>query len=336
MPTENKTSIAKEGETPVQEITDAEAVEVSLVDRPANQEPFLLIKSADGKVEALKLPIDAEGILALTKSLGDSGEHLSKLSAIVAEAVSEEGATFPDSLTAEITKAVELLGEHYKPTEVEKTKEETEETEDLEKNLDPITAFMVTVQAIREKLSDIRFDLEDDPTGALVGMQQVMGMLQNAITSYPSAIATSSSPTTFAMAADDLAKCRESLPASEVKEVQETVKLLKQLEIAIRPSASIQKSFDEYRTAAESRETALRSQNQRLRKALKEAVTLASARVTPLTKSLGEEPRPTPQSTAEGVLSHSTPNAAQSEPVHWGLDLAAEIEAEERAAKGGH
>lgn len=334
MTTENKTQIAKEGDAPaVQEITDPEAVEVSLVGRPANQEPFLLIKSASGEGEQLKLPIDAEGILALAKRLSCSGEHLSKLSAIVVGAVSEEGATFPESLTAEITKAVELLGEHYKPTEVEKTETESAETEDLEKNLDPITAFMVTVQAIREKLSDIRFDLEDDPNGALVGMQQVMGMLQNAITSYPSAIATTASPTAFALAADDLAKCRAELPESEVKEVLETVKLLKQLEVAIRPSASIQKSFDEYRTAAKSREAALKEQNQRLRKALKEAVTLASARVTPLTKSLGTEPRPTPQSTGEGVLSQTSP--AQPETVHWG-DLAAEVEAEEQAAKGGH
>lgn len=335
MPTDKKTPIAKEGAKPVQEITDAEAVEVSLVDRAANQESFLLIKSADGS-EELKLPIDAKGILALAKSLGDAGEHLGKLSGIVARAVSAEGATFPESLTAEIKKAVELLGDHYKPAEVEKSEEPAEETADLEKNLDPVTAFMVTVQAIREKLRDVRSALEGDPQGALGHLQQTLSMLQNAITSYPSAIATSNAPqTTFAMAADDLAKCREEMPESDVKEVQETNQLLKQLEYAIRPSASVQKAFDEYRTGAEDRTKALEEQNQRLRKALQEAVSLAKGRVTPLSKSQTEEPRPAPQAAAESVLSQAPTNAAQQTTVSWPRDLAAEVEAEEKAARGG-
>lgn len=327
MPTKNKKPIAKEGAEPVQEITDAEAVEVSLVDRPANQEPFLLIKSADGST-SLELPIDAEGILALAKSLGDAGEHLGKLSGIVARAVSTEGATFPASLTTEITKAVELLGEHYKPTEVEKSEEPAEEAS-TETIISPAAAFTASVQAIREKLWN--------SAGETVEWGPIVELLKSALASCAAAVAASdpTSVSAMSMAADDLAKCQDQLPDSGPDEIKETSKLLKQLEIAIRPSAAIQKSFDEYRTAAEGREKALNEQNQRLRKALQEAVSLAKGRVTPLSKSQSDEPRPAPQAEVESVLSQTPTQAAQPTPVNWGTDLAAEVEAEERAARGG-
>lgn len=220
-----------------QEITDAEADEVSLVDRPANKVPFLIVKNAgdseDDEVPELELPLTADKLVELATHLEDSSSRLAALGKAFRAARSTADAKWRTDILEEISQVSAPFSEYVEKVE---TEEVSQPVDDAEANSEE--GFRTLVSKLRETFWDAteRFS-NDNSAAARASANEVMDSLDSLIAK---AVSCRISERVLAVGAEDIRKT-----ANEVEDVDDLLHdRLKQLVLSVQPTSVVRRDAE--------------------------------------------------------------------------------------------